>query len=142
MIHDGDGLVSLGSKLRLTKMRLDGGNFCFWQVLMKKLLNFNEVIHLIQRLMNKGLRERHWNSIKKAIDRDIFLSCDTLQLDNMFSLGLNKYMALFINLSLKANKELSINFLLLEMKDRWEKFPLYIASYKDTHKLNSTKMRI
>ena len=92
--------------------------------------------------MNKGLRERHWNSIKKAIDRDIFLSCDTLQLDNMFSLGLNKYMALFINLSLKANKELSINFLLLEMKDRWEKFPLYIASYKDTHKLNSTKMRI
>ena len=79
---------------------------------MKKLLNFNEVIHLIQRLMNKGLRERHWNSIKKAIDRNIFLSCDTLQLDNMFSLGLNKYMALFINLSLKANKELSINFVI------------------------------
>ena len=74
-------------------MRLDVGNFSFWQ------------------------RERHWNSIKKAIE----------------------HMALIINPSIKASKELSIEFLLLEMKDRWEKFPLYIVSYKDTHKLNSTE---
>ena len=49
----------------------------------------------------------------------MFFSCDTLQLDDVFSLGLNKHMALFINLSLKASKKLSIEFLLLEMKDRW-----------------------
>ena len=50
-----------------------------------------------------------------------------------------KNMALIINLSLKVSKELSIEFLLLEMEEWWEKFPLYIVSYRDTHKLNSTE---
>eukprot|EP00952_Eustigmatos_sp_NYUAD-ZCMA_P008048 33779-Eustigmatos_ZCMA.PRE.1 len=93
---------------KLGKLGRDIKQWKVWEAMRDRVEQFRQTMPLIQDLKNKAMRDRHWDALRKEINKDFDPNSDTFTLEQVFALGLHTQAEFIGELSANANKELSI----------------------------------
>ncbi|XP_044040597.1 dynein axonemal heavy chain 2-like isoform X2 [Siniperca chuatsi] len=96
-----------------------------------KIDQFKRIIPLIADLRNPAMRDRHWKQICKDLQCSFDHTSTEFTLENIISLGFDKYADKICEISGAASKELSIEKGLEDITKTWEETFLDIEPYKD-----------
>jgi len=110
-----------------------------WKEMRTKLTEFLQTMPLIQDLRNPAMRPRHWDTLKRDLQRNFDETSEEFTLETVFSIGLSAVPDLISELSANANKELAIEETLKEIETRWGGIDIDISTYKEEYfKIRST----
>ena len=111
-----------------------------WEAMRDRVEQFRQTMPLIQDLKNKAMRERHWEALRKEINKDFDPYSPSFTLEQVFALGLHTQAEFIGELSANANKELAIEVSLDQITARWQEVSIDIVAYKEVyHKVRSTE---
>lgn len=95
---------------------------------IKKWLVF---LPLISELRDPGMRDRHWDAIKKKVGKD-FTVDDKLTLADVFNLNLNKYQEDVEEITDQARQEARMEKTLVKLDETWKDVCFDLKKHKDT----------
>ena len=111
-----------------------------WQLLEKRIKEFQSTMPLINDLGSSAMRARHWNSLKKELGKEFDETSSEFTLETVFSLGLHNYSDFIGELSANAFKELSIEKSLKEIETIWQDMKIEMSRYKQQYyKITTTE---
>lgn len=99
------------------------------QVLREKIEGFMHHLPLIKCFTSEAITEEDWNEIKVAIKQETFEK-DEVTVEKMVNLGLHKFIEEIEEITMKAEKKLSLNKKLKQMKEEMKQFTISYIDYK------------
>ena len=111
-----------------------------WGAMRDRVEQFRATLPLIMDLKNPTLRPRHWDALKKEINKEFDPKSDSFTLEQVFALGLHTHVEFIGELSANANKEYSIEVTLNAISENWAIQIVDIGPYKEVYyKVKSTE---
>ena len=117
----------------INKLRRETGAWDVWIQLREKVDRFKLTLPLLQDLRCKAFRFRHWELLKKKLEKNFDSNLQTFTFQSFYSLELHQYSDIIGNIAANANKELKIEDQLTDIKCRWEQISIKVISYKSIY---------
>ena len=106
-----------------------------WTSLQEHIKRFRGIMPLISDLRSPAMRERHWDRLSAQIDHPedepIDPNGDGFTLEKMFGLGLNHHKQIIASLAAVANREMTIEKSLANIKLCWAEQPIELDKHKN-----------
>ncbi|CUG06458.1 dynein heavy chain, putative [Bodo saltans] len=109
-----------------------------WSRLREDIELFKRVLPVVDDLLIRAIRPRHWDQLKNQLDHNFDISSETFCLQELLEVHVERQAEFVSNLSTAARQELKIEEDLEKIKDMWESQSLVIESYQSYFKIAGT----